>query len=197
MLEAILVISTLLGGIAAVGYLAEKLRTRRVARKRIERQPVAADEARRAILLVEDDGRLAEDLKRMFEPYQANLQITVARDAGEAIDHLQSALPDAVLLDLMLPYGSAAGMLDADSDPAMVYGGSRVLRWLRTSRDPRATSVPVWVLTARSSVGVRKELEDLGVQPTRVFFKPFDTLQLEHEVVTALGIPSQLPSGLP
>lgn len=82
------------------------------------------------ILLVDDEPALRQSVARSlrFEGYT----VTTASDGREAIDAVESARPDALVLDVMMP------RLD----------GLAVCRWLRASGD----RTPVLMLTARDAV---------------------------------------------
>ena len=100
------------------------------------------------ILIVEDDRRIRDLLRRglIFEGYT----IDVAEDGETALRNVRDALPDAVILDLMLP-----GM-----------DGLEVCRRLRS-----ASALPILMLTARDSVPDRVTGLDAGADDYMV--KPF------------------------
>lgn len=100
------------------------------------------------ILVVEDDRRIRDLLRRglIFEGYQ----IDTAEDGESALRMAREKLPDAVILDLMLPG----------------IDGLEVCRRLRS-----ASNVPILVLTARDGVPERVEGLDAGADDYMV--KPF------------------------
>jgi two-component system phosphate regulon response regulator PhoB len=106
--------------------------------------------SRKRVIVVEDErdmaGLIAARLKR--EGYQVEL----AYDGQEAVKKIRADVPDAVLLDLMLPELS----------------GTEVLRELRN--DPRTAMVPVVILTAKSEeadviVGLQLGADDYVTKP--------------------------------
>jgi DNA-binding response OmpR family regulator len=79
------------------------------------------------VLVVEDDSSIAELLKIVLE--RQGFIVKIAGTCETATKSLEDAMPDLVLLDLMLPDGH----------------GLDLLRWLR---DDVGSAVPVVVLTA-------------------------------------------------
>lgn len=100
------------------------------------------------ILIVEDDRRIRDMLRRglIFEGYT----IETADDGEEALRKVREEMPDAVILDLMLPG----------------IDGLEVCRRLRS-----ATDVPIVMLTARDAVSDRVTGLDAGADDYMV--KPF------------------------
>lgn len=92
------------------------------------------------ILVVEDDSRMADMLRRglIFEGYQVEL----AQDGEAALNTARDSLPDLVVLDLMLP-----GDLD----------GLEVCRRLRAASD-----VPILMLTAKGTLSDKVSGLDSG-----------------------------------
>jgi CheY-like chemotaxis protein len=81
-----------------------------------------------ALLVVEDHDDSREFLKRLLEALGA--RVLVAGNGRDALDVLQSHLPDAILLDLMMP----------------VMDGYTFAR--RVARDRRLARIPVIAVTA-------------------------------------------------
>ena len=100
------------------------------------------------ILVVEDDRRIRDMLRRtlVFEGYD----VVAAEDGEEALRHVRDKLPDAVVLDLMLPG----------------IDGLEVCRRLRAVSD-----VPIIMLTARDAVPDRIKGLDVGADDYMA--KPF------------------------
>jgi DNA-binding response OmpR family regulator len=105
------------------------------------------------VLVVEDDGDIAEVLRRSLrlEGYEVRL----AGDGAKALDESALFEPDAVVLDLGLPR----------------LNGIEVCRRLRHDGD-----VPILILTARDGVDARVEGLDSGADDYLV--KPFDRQEL-------------------
>ena len=81
------------------------------------------------ILIVEDEPSISELLRFMLQ--DANYAVTLAYDAKQALAHIAKALPDAVLLDWMLPDSSGLALLSQLRD------------------DSRTATLPIIMLTAR------------------------------------------------
>ena len=105
------------------------------------------------MLVVEDDGEIAEVLRRSLR--LDGYEVKVAEDGVQAIDESPLFSPDAVVLDLGLP------RLD----------GMEVCRRLREQGD-----VPILILTARDGVDARVEGLDSGADDYLV--KPFERQEL-------------------
>src|SRR4051794_2346320 len=105
------------------------------------------------VLVVEDDGDIAEVLRRSLrlEGYDVRL----AGDGAQALDESSLFEPDAVVLDLGLPR----------------MDGVEVARRLRSEGD-----VPILMLTARDGVDARVEGLDSGADDYVV--KPFERQEL-------------------
>jgi two-component system, OmpR family, response regulator MprA len=105
------------------------------------------------VLVVEDDGEIAEVLRRSLrlEGYEVRL----AGDGSDALDEANLFEPDAVVLDLGLPG----------------VDGLEVCRQLRDDGD-----VPILILTARDGVDARVEGLDSGADDYLV--KPFERQEL-------------------
>lgn len=110
------------------------------------------------ILLVEDDGALADGLSRSLS--EAGFTVTLAMTAAHAEHALRAQTQDLVILDLGLP--------DAD--------GLAILRGLRA----RKRAVPVLILTARDGLDDRVAGLELGADDYMT--KPFELRELEARV---------------
>ena len=105
------------------------------------------------VLVVEDDGEIAEVLRRSLR--LEGYEVKVADDGPGALHESSLFEPDAVVLDLGLP------RLD----------GMEVCRQLRSDGD-----VPILILTARDGVDARVEGLDSGADDYLV--KPFERQEL-------------------
>jgi CheY-like chemotaxis protein len=102
-----------------------------------ELEEEVVQEARRGRVLVVDDDEIAGiQISSAFD--DAGYQTTVARSGAEALTRVREAVPDAVVLDIMMP-----GM-----------DGFEVLRQLRSV--PSTADVPVLILTAKELTSEEK-----------------------------------------
>lgn len=121
------------------------------------------------VLIVEDDPALIELLRLLLE--RMGLQVEIARDGLEALDHLNASKPDLVLLDVHLPK----------------LEGLDVLWEMRN--DPRFHSIPVIVVSVDDSPHTMLQGWQLGVDS--YFLKPFDPDELLRVVRRILSLPHE------
>lgn len=145
----------------------------------------------RHILVVEDEDLMQEQLARLLKRYGDQLVVTLVRDAGQALDTLARRDPpvDALVLDLMMPYGAAREVLAA-GDSSELDTGLHVLEHVRKAAS--LGSPPLWVavITARSGLAIGRRVRELLGDRGRLYLKPFDTLRFEHELLQAVGLRS-------
>jgi len=108
------------------------------------------------ILLAEDDENDVFFMRRAIQKADLNLSMQVALDGQSAIDYLNGngdysdrrayPIPQAVFLDLKLPY----------------VHGFEVLAWIR--QQPSLRDLPVMILTSSPEERDRREAEKLGAQ---------------------------------
>ncbi|MFZ4401753.1 MAG: response regulator [Bacteroidales bacterium] len=92
-------------------------------------QKQSVKETVKTILLVEDSDAAIIQLNDFLE--ESGYQILIARDGGEALDIISQSIPDAIILDLMMPG----------------IDGFEVLKTLRETES--TANVPVLILTAK------------------------------------------------
>jgi DNA-binding response OmpR family regulator len=114
---------------------------------------VAEEELTGRVLVVEDDGEIADVLRRSLR--QEGHEVRTAADSEAALTEARDFVPDVVILDLGLP------KLD----------GVEVCKRLREQGD-----VPILILTARSDTEDRVEGLDAGADDYLV--KPFERREL-------------------
>jgi DNA-binding response OmpR family regulator len=105
------------------------------------------------VLVVEDDGEIADALQRSLR--MEGYEVRIAGDGVAALDQAHAFLPDLVVLDLGLPQ----------------MDGLDVARTLRGGGD-----VPILILTARDSIDARVDGLDSGADDYLV--KPFERQEL-------------------
>jgi DNA-binding response OmpR family regulator len=107
------------------------------------------DDARRSVLVVDDEPTIAEVVSRYLE--RAGYRTRIAADGGQALDLVADRRPDLVVLDLMLPG----------------IDGLEVMRRLRQAGGERIALI---LLTAKGEesdrvVGLRLGADDYVVKP--------------------------------
>lgn len=104
------------------------------------------------MLLIEDDQVLTHVLRKVLEG--RGHEVLSADDGSRGIAAAQRRSPDAIVLDLMMPYMDGFAVLDA----------------LR--QDDRTAGVPVMILSAIQTDSVEERCYRLGAK--QYFRKPFD-----------------------
>ncbi|KPD11307.1 response regulator transcription factor [Phaeobacter sp. 11ANDIMAR09] len=114
----------------------------------------------RHVVLIEDEPNIAEAIRFLLT--RDGWSVDVHGDGSDAVEVIQTANPDLVILDLMLPGKS----------------GLEVIQELRLVEEMQP--LPVLMLTARGQLKDREMAEKAGV--TRFMTKPFSN----SEVLTAV-----------
>ena len=114
----------------------------------------------RKVLLIEDEPNIAEAIRFLLT--REGWQVETHGDGADALQVIQGAQPDLVILDVMLPGKN----------------GMDILRDLRALDDMQ--DLPVLMLTARGQSRDREMAENAGV--SRFMTKPFSNA----EVLTAV-----------
>ncbi|HEX2202055.1 MAG TPA: response regulator [Longimicrobium sp.] len=123
----------------------------------------------RRILVVDDEDDIREVAQLSLEMV-AGWEVLAARSGAEGVEMAREHTPDAILLDVMMP----------DMD------GPTTFRRLRD--DPATAGIPVILLTAKVQAADRERFAGLGVDA--VLTKPFDPMELAHQVSEALRWPA-------
>jgi len=124
-----------------------------------------------SILVVEDERHIASFLEFVLK--RAGYEVAVVYDGEQALVAVEALLPDAILLDLMLP-----GLT-----------GLEVLKRLRA--DPRYASVVIMVLSGRSFGDVPAEVMQAGANEYAT--KPIGPSTLLQKLAD-LGVPPAVPT---
>ena len=120
----------------------------------------------RRILIIDDEDDIREVAALSLEAV-ANWQVMTASSGQEGIATATAALPDAILMDVMMP-----GM-----------DGPTTFRQMQ--QEPAISNIPVLLLTAKVQGTDQRRFKDLGV--AAVLFKPFDPLTLAQQIADVLG----------
>ncbi len=117
------------------------------------------------ILVVDDDPNILRIIR--FKLERAGFEVAIAGNATRALELIQSAPPDLILLDVMMP-----GM-----DGLELVGRLRDDAALRT--------IPIFVVTARGQMADKKIAFRLGVED--YITKPFSPGEVVERVSTFLA----------
>ncbi len=119
-------------------------------------------------VLVEDETNIAEAIRFLLG--REGWRVETLANGNAAVDVIRKAMPDLVMLDVMLPGKS----------------GFEILRELRA--DTQMADLPILMLTARGQTRDREMAEGAGV--SRFMTKPFsneDLLTAVRELTAAAG----------
>jgi CheY-like chemotaxis protein len=118
------------------------------------------------ILIIDDEDDIREVAALSLETV-AGWDVVTANSGAQGLLRAAEHLPDAVLLDVMMP-----GM-----------DGPTTFREIR--KNPVTAHIPVILLTAKVQSNDQRRFADLGVNA--ILFKPFDPLTLAQQISDALG----------
>lgn len=117
------------------------------------------------VLVVDDDAIILE--LATFSLAIAGWTTMTAANGQEAVEVAAAELPDAILMDVMMP----------------VMDGPRAC--LRLAELPATASIPVILFTAKIQLGDRDEWAQLPI--AGVIAKPFEPMQLATQITSLLG----------
>lgn len=120
----------------------------------------------RRVLVVDDDDAIREVAQMALE-IVGGFEVLAASSGSEALTIAVDEMPDAVLLDVMMP-----GM-----------DGPTLLSHLR--RTPETQHIPVIFLTAKIQAGDRRDWDSLDI--SGIIAKPFDPMKLPGDISRLLG----------
>jgi CheY-like chemotaxis protein len=118
-------------------------------------------------ILIIDDEEDIRDVAALSLETVAGWDVVIASSGAQGLARAIEHLPDAILLDVMMP-----GM-----------DGPTTLRELR--KNPVTAKIPVLLLTAKVQASDQRRFADLGVEA--VLFKPFDPMTLSTQISAVLG----------
>ena len=120
----------------------------------------------RRILIIDDEDDIREVAALSLESV-AGWQLYTASSGAEGMRVAAAELPDAILMDVMMP----------------AMDGPTTFREMQ--KMPNLTGIPVILLTAKVQGVDQRRFAGLGV--AAVLFKPFDPLTLAEQMSAALG----------
>ena len=120
----------------------------------------------RRILIIDDEDDIREVAALSLESV-AGWKVYTASSGAEGMRVAAAELPDAILMDVMMP----------------AMDGPTTFREMQ--KMPNLAGIPVILLTAKVQGVDQRRFAGLGV--TAVLFKPFDPLTLAEQMAAALG----------
>ena len=120
----------------------------------------------RRVLIIDDEDDIREVAALSLEA-TAGWQTITASSGAEGIAIAMAELPDAILMDVMMPG----------------VDGPTTFRSMQ--ENPALAQIPVLLLTAKVQATDQRRFADLGVRA--VLFKPFDPMTLSSQISTVLG----------
>ncbi len=122
--------------------------------------------SKKHILLIDDEKHISTVVKACLVTLGGWIVLTA--DSGqEGLLKAQQELPDAILLDVMMPD----------------MNGITLLQELR--KEPKTQHIPVLLLTAKAQMSDRHEYTHLDI--AGVITKPFEPLKLAAQIAEVLG----------
>ena len=118
------------------------------------------------ILLIDDEDDIREVTAITLETV-AGWRVSAANSGPAGVELAKHVVPDAILLDVMMPN----------------QDGPTTLQALRS--DASTTDIPVIFLTAKVQVTERERLRAMGA--AGILAKPFDPLMLANQISELLG----------
>ncbi len=117
------------------------------------------------ILIVDDEPNIVMTLEYAFK--KKGFEVFIARDGGEALEILEYTVPDAVILDIMMPQ----------------VDGYQTLKWIKNNK--ALADVKVVFLTAKSKTSDIEKGMELGVD--KYLTKPFSVKKITTEITEMLA----------
>lgn len=116
------------------------------------------------IVIVDDEPNIVMTLEYAFK--KQGFEVYIARDGSEAIDILETTIPDIVLLDIMMPK----------------VDGYQTLKWIKSNKLLNETKV-VFLTAKNKSTNIEKGIS-LGVD--KYLIKPFSVKKIVAEITELL-----------
>ena len=120
----------------------------------------------KTVLVIDDDENIREVAKMSLE-IMAGLDVILAGSSQEGLEKAETDLPDAILLDVMLP----------DMDGIMTFE--------KLQSNPATNHIPVILLTGKVQPSDQLHFASLGFKA--VIAKPFKPAGLAEQLLVALG----------
>lgn len=121
--------------------------------------------SQKLVLVIDDDDGIREVIQICLEAI-AGWDVITASSGNEGLNLANSQKPDAILLDVMMPY----------------VDGIATFRQLQTNE--QTSNIPTIFLTAKAKISEQKQYQNIGA--TGVIIKPFEPYDLVARIKTML-----------
>jgi len=158
------------------------------------------------LLIVEDEMDIVDGICETIKDHQVKeIEIMLAGDAGNALSLIFSQepdkRPDAIVLDIMLPYGSAFKELKAETDVGMNHTGIKILERLRNKEREDVTYFShnplfVAVITGRADPAIYQVIERNLDGWGRIYPKPFIEDEMLNDLFFVTNVHFEIDSDL-
>ncbi|BBD61439.1 response regulator receiver domain protein [Nostoc sp. HK-01] len=118
-------------------------------------------------ILVVDNEQYIQEVAKICLETVAGWEVVTAGSGKEGIKQAETYQPDAILLDVMMP--------EMDG----------ITTFEKLQANATTKKIPVILLTAKVQASDRRRYAQMGI--VTAIAKPFNPLELAHEVATALG----------
>ena len=118
------------------------------------------------VLIIDDEADMREVAQASLE-IMAGLEVILASSSRDGLVQAETAQPDAILLDLMMPE----------------MDGLTVCRHLQGN--PKTQNIPIVLLTAKTPLSDQTCFAQLGIKAA--IAKPFKPARLAEQLLSALG----------
>lgn len=120
----------------------------------------------KSILIIDDESDV-KDIAQMGLEMTADWNVITASTGKEGLELAQDRLPEAILLDLMMPE----------------WDGKETLKRLKANQN--TATIPVILMTAKTQSAIAPELTELDL--AGVITKPFRPLELSAQITEILN----------
>ena len=157
---------------------------------------------KKQIIIAEDDNLIIDIINNILSKYSDEIEKTTVNNAADLIAILKKSSKndsiDAIILDLMMPYGSERPLLDPEESDIDENNTGLNILWCIRNGQLKNDVAPKWisVITARSSFAVDAKANNLLGSQGKIYYKPFDSFEFEDDLMHAIGIQSKVPSSL-
>ncbi|MCD4777361.1 MAG: response regulator [Desulfobacterales bacterium] len=146
------------------------------------------------ILIIEDDIDFRQILFNIFKNY-STLKIYQAGNAEKALHNYFEHNPEIIITDIFMPYGGAIELYEEGKEPDEMQTGYRLIKYIRQAERLNSSKIhKSWfaVITARNDILFVNKIKEVLADFGKLYIKPFNVLILESDIMTQLGLESNI-----